>query len=228
MGLWKTHTMKYAYCGGVNAVGSYKTLDHSKVEAVYIGHEETEEAFNDYRTKMPFPAARFETYDPTNSLTDRLTSVLGVRQIPALVVVDKKGNVLTTEGVKAIKGEDFSGTYPLPKAAELFTDDAILPGDGHASIETGEQRTKLIEVARAAIMTMPEAELRERAKGTDKEPAMANYQTATVDEMRDFLIKLSDEVIKAASAAEIEEKYAKLERAENNPVNYHFKAGEYA
>ena len=66
-------------------------------EVLFVSLDHEEEAFDEYRSKMPFPCVPFK--DTRRAL---LQMGLAIKSIPALVVLDKDGQVITSAGVTKV------------------------------------------------------------------------------------------------------------------------------
>ncbi len=81
----------------VEAYAKAKSEKKEKFEMIYVSLDSEEEAFDSYRAGMPWPAVGFR--DTRRAL---LQMGLGIKSIPALVVLDPQGRVLTSSGVTDI------------------------------------------------------------------------------------------------------------------------------
>ena len=72
-------------------------LEYNKAYIINLQNEYDEEAFDTYRASMPWPAVPFR-----DARRASLQMGLGVKSIPALIVIDENGVVLTGSGVTPI------------------------------------------------------------------------------------------------------------------------------
>lgn len=76
-----------------------KLLENGKsFEVVFISSDSDEDAFNDYFEQMPWAALAYEQRE----LKDILAEKYGVRGFPTLVILDKIGGLVTTNGRSVI------------------------------------------------------------------------------------------------------------------------------
>ncbi len=71
----------------------YPHLNGYNIDIVLIGSDKTKNAYNAYASEHPWPHMLFD--DPTRS---SLRDVFNVSTIPALVFIDKSGNILERNG----------------------------------------------------------------------------------------------------------------------------------
>ncbi|KAL3819195.1 hypothetical protein ACJIZ3_005100 [Penstemon smallii] len=81
-----------------------------KFEIVLITHDEDENSFNEYFSKMPWLAIPFSDSDTHK----KLNKLFNVNGIPQLTILDQNGNVLTNEGVEIIIEHGADG-YPFTR-----------------------------------------------------------------------------------------------------------------
>ncbi|XP_058078668.1 uncharacterized protein LOC131226997 [Magnolia sinica] len=77
-------------------------------EAVFVSRDRDEESFNEYFSKMPWPAIPFSD----SATRDQLKDLFKVNGIPHLAILDGKGKVLTKNGVSIIREYEADG-YPF-------------------------------------------------------------------------------------------------------------------
>jgi len=76
-------------------------------EIVFVSLDQEEEAFDEYRTKMPWPAIPFR--DVRRAI---LQLGLNVKSIPALVFIDSEGRILTSSGVTELLTDEPLAKFP--------------------------------------------------------------------------------------------------------------------
>jgi len=90
-------------------------LKSKGLEVVFVSSDRDEESFKEYFKEMPWLALDFAD----QKRKDQLNSMFGVSGIPSLVLVDKDGSTITTEGRAAVsndpEGVEFPW-YPKPVA----------------------------------------------------------------------------------------------------------------
>jgi len=100
-----------------------KDLKDKGLEIVFVSSDKDEEQFKDYFKEMPWLALDFED----RQRKAQLSSMFGVRGIPALIIVDKDGSVITTEGRAALSSDPQGAKFPwYPPAVNNAKDG---PGD---------------------------------------------------------------------------------------------------
>jgi thiol-disulfide isomerase/thioredoxin len=72
-------------------------LEKNNADVLFVSLDQEEEAFDTYRASMPWPAVPFR-----DARRATLQMGLGVKSIPALIVIDENGVVLTGSGVTPI------------------------------------------------------------------------------------------------------------------------------
>ena len=75
--------------------------DAVNIEVIFCSLDEDEEDFNQYITKLPFPAIDYS--DP--KLED-LSTAFEIETIPVLIIFDKFGNLIDVNGRMAIQGKN--------------------------------------------------------------------------------------------------------------------------
>lgn len=76
-------------------------------EIVFVSLDQEEEAFDEYRSKMPWPAIPFR--DARRAI---LQLGLNVKSIPALVFIDSEGRILTSSGVTELLTDESLAKFP--------------------------------------------------------------------------------------------------------------------
>jgi len=76
-------------------------------EVIFVSLDTEEDQFHQYRASMPWPAVPF--VDPRRAL---LQLALGVKSIPALVLLDGKGKVITSSGVTQFINDEKLERFP--------------------------------------------------------------------------------------------------------------------
>lgn len=168
---------------------------------------------------MPFPALPYD--GSFGVFSQRLKEVLGAHSVPMVVVVNKAGEVVTTQGLQAIKGEANDGKYPLASAPELFQDEVILPVQDGSSLDTEQQRKEIWEALEAKIATMNDDQLRQMA---------ASKKIEIPDDTKDvkaFMRTSLKQKVDGFNQEQVQEMYEVEEQEEEKPSNYHFEEGQY-
>ena len=84
-------------CKGFTPIltSTYNTLRGagSKFEVVFVSSDNSKEEFDHYFGEMPWKAVEF-----TQEKTMKLGEKYGVRGIPSLIILDKKGNIVRQDG----------------------------------------------------------------------------------------------------------------------------------
>jgi len=94
-----------------------------KLEVVFVSSDKDDESFKDYFKDMPWLALDFE--DRTRKA--QLSKLFGVNGIPSLVIIDKDGSVITSDGTAAVGGDPKGHKFPwYPPAVGNLKDG---PGD---------------------------------------------------------------------------------------------------
>jgi nucleoredoxin len=100
-----------------------KDLKSKGLEVVFVSSDRDEESFKDYFKEMPWLALDFED----RKRKAQLSSMFGVRGIPALVIVDTDGSVITKEGKGAVSSDPEGAKFPWYPPAVSNAKDG--PGD---------------------------------------------------------------------------------------------------
>merc|ERR1711988_1746278 len=83
-------------------------LKSKGLEVVFVSSDKDEEQFKDYFKEMPWLALDFED----RKRKAQLSGMFGVRGIPALVIVDTDGSVITKEGRGALSSDPQGAKFP--------------------------------------------------------------------------------------------------------------------
>jgi len=153
-----------------------KDLKSKGLEVVFVSSDKDEEQFKDYFKEMPWLALDFED----RKRKAQLSGMFGVRGIPALVIVDKDGSVITKEGRGAVSGDPEGAKFPWHPPAVSNAKDG--PGDinevptvvGLCETNTAEEQ-KAIEEAMTNIAT----QYIEKQKAAGDESPEFNFIIAT-------------------------------------------------
>jgi len=190
-----------------------------KFDAVYFSNEHDEAQFKEDVAKMPCKVAPFD-----QNLADRLERTLGKNEIPCVIVVNKAGELVTADGVRAIKGLSNDGKYPLPSGAEFFTDEPILPNGGDCAVDAAAQRKELKARAEKLVNAMNHDELVKQAQKVAQEG-----ETIPQDEgaLKQFVKERMEKSIDDATDAIVQELYAAEQELASNPENYKFQVNDY-
>jgi nucleoredoxin len=100
-----------------------KDLKSKGLEVVFVSSDRDEESFKDYFKEMPWLALDFED----RKRKAQLSGMFGVRGIPALVIVDTDGSVITKEGRGAVSSDPEGAKFPWYPPAVSNAKDG--PGD---------------------------------------------------------------------------------------------------
>merc|ERR1711904_410245 len=117
-----------------------KDLKTNGLEVVFVSSDKDEEQFKDYFKEMPWLALDFED----RKRKAQLSGMFGVRGIPALVIVDKDGSVITKEGRGAISSDPQGAKFPW------YPPPVKNAKDGPCETNTAEEQ-KTIEEAMTSI-----------------------------------------------------------------------------
>jgi len=85
-----------------------KDLKSKGLEIVFVSSDKDEEQFKDYFKEQPWLALDFED----RKRKAQLSNLFGVRGIPALVIIDKDGSVITSEGRGAVSNDPEGHKFP--------------------------------------------------------------------------------------------------------------------
>lgn len=97
-------------------VEKYKAAAAAKnIEVVFVSSDRDEGGFNSYYAEMPWLTLPYEKKDLKNKLSEKY----GVRGIPALVVLNAAGDLITTEG-RAKVDDFFSGAQAAGGGSSSF------------------------------------------------------------------------------------------------------------
>merc|ERR1712078_223849 len=102
-----------------------KDLKSKGLEVVFVSSDRDEDQFKDYFKEMPWLALDFED----RKRKAQLSSMFGVRGIPALVIIDKDGSVITTEGRSAVSSDPEGAKFPWypPAVSNAMSSASSLP-----------------------------------------------------------------------------------------------------
>merc|ERR1712025_901542 len=85
-----------------------KDLKSKGLEVGFVSSDKDEDQFKDYFKEMPWLALDYED----RKRKEQLSTMFGVRGIPALVIVDKDGSVITKEGRGAVSNDPEGSLFP--------------------------------------------------------------------------------------------------------------------
>lgn len=71
----------------------YSHLQSYDIEIVLVGSDKTNQAFDEYSKFHPWPVIKYE-----DSIRVQLREIYEIKTIPALVFLDKEGNLINTDG----------------------------------------------------------------------------------------------------------------------------------
>jgi len=86
----------------------YAKLPRDKVEIIFISMDKDESAFQSYYQKMPWLAMPFALRKEQSLLAQRFQ----VRGIPSLVILDRTGSVVTTNGRMVVAADPNGEAFP--------------------------------------------------------------------------------------------------------------------
>jgi thiol-disulfide isomerase/thioredoxin len=119
-----------------------KHADKLGLQIVFVSSDRDVAGFDEYRRQMPWPALPFSE----RRLKDQLSSRHGVRGIPALIVLDQQGAVVTTDGRAGVASDPKAARFPWAAAGGPA-------GAGGAAAEEPSGLDKAGEVAGQAAKT---------------------------------------------------------------------------
>merc|ERR1712182_101663 len=93
------------------------------LEVVFVSSDKDEAQFTDYFKEMPWLALDFAD----RQRKTQLSGMFGVRGIPALVIIDKDGSVITSNGRGAVSSDPEGDKFPWYPPAVSNAKDG--PGD---------------------------------------------------------------------------------------------------
>jgi nucleoredoxin len=157
----------------------------TKVEIVFVSSDNDKAGFEEYMKDMPWKALAYEDRD----VKEELSEALEVEGIPTLALLDKAGNVMTTEARGKISS-DPDGFPWLPKPVETLSDAAsTINSEPWIVLWTDKLTSATAEVQVNEAFRAAAAEF----WGADGRPtsalrfAVAAEGDDTIDSVRDFL-----------------------------------------
>jgi len=114
---------------------AYKTMTAAgkKFEIVFASSDRDQAAFDDYYGDMPWAALPYEA----RAAKEALSKKYKVRGIPSLVILDKDGNTITTDGRAAISGDPEGANFPwTPKPLSELLGNRFTSKDGDVTMES--------------------------------------------------------------------------------------------
>merc|ERR1711904_496355 len=153
-----------------------KDLKSKGLEVVFVSSDKDQDQFEDYFKDMPWLALDFED----RKRKTQLSNMFGVRGIPAVVIVDKDGSVITKEGRGALSSDPEGAKFPWYPPAVSNAKDG--PGDinevptvvGLCETNTAEEQ-KVIE----ETMTSIAKQYIEKQKAAGEESPEFSFMIAT-------------------------------------------------
>ena len=95
---------------------SYDQLNQSRpgqFEVIFVSFDREKDAFDEYYSSMPWLAVAFDN----NQVRETLAKELKVSGIPFLVLFDKDGNIITTDGRRVVSDDPRCEQFPWQKSA---------------------------------------------------------------------------------------------------------------
>lgn len=99
-----------------------------KMEIVFVSSDRDENSFNEYFAEMPWLALPYAKREEKGSLS----SAMGVEGIPAFVVLNPDGTVITTDARSKVSKDPKGETFPLGWLPQPFNDVNDDPSDLNA------------------------------------------------------------------------------------------------
>jgi nucleoredoxin len=153
-------------------------LKSKGLQVVFVSSDKDQEQFKDYFKEMPWLALDFED----RKRKAQLSSMFGVRGIPALVIVDKDGSVITKDGRSAVSSDPQGTKFPwYPPAVNNAKDG---PGDINevpTVVALCEARASEEQAAIEEAMTRVAKQYIEKQKAAGEESPEFNFLIATED-----------------------------------------------
>lgn len=166
-----------------------------------------EQEFKEFYKKMPFKAP--QAY--STGLADNVKRAAAVDYIPCVIVVDNKtGKVITTNGVAGMQGKSGSGDYPLPAHPELFQnqDDAACPTDAET------QRKLMIEELKREVTASTDTQML-KARADELQKQFGGVVPQDLYSLRAYVIAKGTEKINAYTPEQVKRMYAKMQEDKN-------------
>jgi nucleoredoxin len=153
-----------------------KDLKSKGLEVVFVSSDKDKEQFEDYFKDMPWLALDFED----RKRKAQLSNMFGVRGIPALVIIDEDGSVITKEGRGAVSSDPQGAKFPwYPPAVNNAKDG---PGDiNEVPSVVALCETSVVEEQEAIeeVMTNVAKQYIEKQKAEGEESPEFNFIIAT-------------------------------------------------
>lgn len=135
-----------------------------KMEIIFVSSDKDEDAFNDYFKDMPWLALPYSKRDEKTALSE----ACGVEGIPAFVIVNPDGTILTTDGRSGVTKDPKAENFPegwLPQPFNDVNDDpgplneeqclVMLGNNDAAVVAVKEVATEYYEKAGKDLEKMP-------------------------------------------------------------------------
>merc|ERR1712185_371296 len=146
------------------------------LEVVFVSSDKDQEQFEDYFKDMPWLALDFED----RKRKAQLSNMFGVRGIPALVIIDTDGSVITKEGRGALSSDPQGAKFPwYPPAVNNAKDG---PGDTNevpAVVALCETNAREEQAVIEEAMTSVAKQYLERQKAAGEESPEFHFIIAT-------------------------------------------------
>jgi nucleoredoxin len=153
-------------------------LKSKGLQVVFVSSDKDQDQFKDYFKEMPWLALDFED----RKRKAQLSSMFGVRGIPALVIVDTDGSVITKDGRSAVSSDPQGTKFPwYPPAVNNAKDG---PGDINevpTVVALCEARASEEQAAIEEAMTRVAKQYIEKQKAAGEESPEFNFLIATED-----------------------------------------------
>merc|ERR1712070_1208316 len=154
-------------------------LKSKGLEVVFVSSDKDEAQFTDYFKEMPWLALDFAD----RQRKTQLSGMFGVRGIPALVIIDKDGSVITTNGRGAVSSDPQGAKFPwYPPAVSNAKDGPGDINDVPTVVALCETSTAEEQAAIEEAMTRVAKQYIEKQKAADEESPEFNFIIATENE----------------------------------------------
>merc|ERR1712224_791126 len=153
-------------------------LKSKGLEVVFVSSDKDEDQFKDYFKEMPWLALDYED----RKRKAQLSGMFGVRGIPALVIIDKDGSVITKEGRGAVSSDPEGAKFPwYPPAVNNAKDGPGSINEVPTVVALCEMSAAQEQVAIEEAMTAVAKPYIDKQKVAGEESPEFNFMIATED-----------------------------------------------
>ena len=211
----KAFTPKFAATYAKLKADDEKAGRPQRFAVVFVSADRDEESFTHYLASMPWHAVD----EHSGEVNDALSQLFGVDGIPTLILLDKKGNVLSDEGVGAVASDATGDDFPWqPRAVNVLNQATASLIQGPALFAFADDNAKAKALA-SALAPKAEAWRNEAAPEFFAGADTIAFFTCGTDPLADRIRALSGSAAKGAALVILDLQQQLVYVPENDSAN---------